>query len=545
MDRSQDIEGPFAPGTIRLERAGLSPGSGDGHLILQPQPSEDPNDPLNWSKWRKFVNFSILCFYSLIIFTILDIGGVAYQSYISELGMTWGELNITFAANCAGLAVGCIIFIPFSLKYGRRPVYIVSTIITFGMSVWQAKLNSYGEMVATQVISGLSGAVSETLVQMTVMDMFFIHQRGTMNGIYLVMVAIGSFLGPVASGLIAFSEGWRWMYGWTSILLGVNVILFIFFYEETKYVPKPRIESPVTPSNATQSTIETNPTEPKGENRTSQNLTSATYPFKGVNHDIPMKSRRERLAFTTTTKSPFSMIFRHMWQPFVILVTIPAVAYCAVQYGSLLAWFSVIFQSESEYFILPPYNFNEIGIGLLSLPAFIGCIVGFIWGGPLSDWSIIWLTKRNNGIYEPEMRLYLAIFPALIGPVGLFLYGYGTAAGMDWIIPCIGVGIFGFSVTALGDTSLTYLSDSYREILGDALVGIAFVRNLAAAAVVFAQDPWTQAIGLRGLFTCIGCISIGFNILIIPLTIWGKKFRIKCAKRYARLAERQFDPRAI
>jgi hypothetical protein len=41
------------------------------------------------------------------------------------------------------------------------------------MAIWQAKLNTFGEMVATQVISGLSGAVSETLVQMTVNEMFY------------------------------------------------------------------------------------------------------------------------------------------------------------------------------------------------------------------------------------------------------------------------------------------------------------------------------------------------------------------------------------
>jgi len=77
---------------------------------------------------------------------------------------------------------------------------------------------------------------------------------------------------------------------------------------------------------------------------------------------------------------------------------------------------------------LPPYNFGDVGIGLLNLPAFIGTLIGFVWGGPLSDWSIVWFTKKNNGIYEPEMRLYLATLPALLGPVGLFLYGYGTAA---------------------------------------------------------------------------------------------------------------------
>ncbi|KAF4627691.1 hypothetical protein G7Y89_g10461 [Cudoniella acicularis] len=184
------------PGTVRLEDAGVSAGRGNGHLILQPHPSEDPNDPLNWSKKRKFVNFAIICYYSLMIFVILDIGGVAWQNYIDELDMTDDELNITYAVNCAGLAVGCIFFIPFSLKYGRRPVYIVSTVITFAMSIWQAALHSYGEMVATQLISGLSGAVSETLVQLTVIDMFFVHQRATMNGIYLMMVAIGGLSLP-------------------------------------------------------------------------------------------------------------------------------------------------------------------------------------------------------------------------------------------------------------------------------------------------------------------------------------------------------------
>jgi MFS family permease len=94
----------------------------------------------------------------------LDIGPVVWQIYNEELGITYNELNDTFAANCAGLAVGCIIFIPFAIKYGRRPVYIIA----FAMAVWQAKLNTFGEMLATQVISGLSGVVSETLVQMTV-----------------------------------------------------------------------------------------------------------------------------------------------------------------------------------------------------------------------------------------------------------------------------------------------------------------------------------------------------------------------------------------
>jgi hypothetical protein len=30
-------------------------------IVLAPQPSEDPNDPLNWPVWRRELCFGILC----------------------------------------------------------------------------------------------------------------------------------------------------------------------------------------------------------------------------------------------------------------------------------------------------------------------------------------------------------------------------------------------------------------------------------------------------------------------------------------------------
>jgi hypothetical protein len=39
------------------ERLKLAP---DGHTILIPQPSDDPNDPLNWSWWKKHVVLIII-----------------------------------------------------------------------------------------------------------------------------------------------------------------------------------------------------------------------------------------------------------------------------------------------------------------------------------------------------------------------------------------------------------------------------------------------------------------------------------------------------
>jgi hypothetical protein len=84
--RSQLIRGPYwnsqadnlpdnklahVPGTVLLndEAAhseelthGLKHGTGkDAHIVLSPQPSEDPNDPLNWPMWKKDMIIAILC----------------------------------------------------------------------------------------------------------------------------------------------------------------------------------------------------------------------------------------------------------------------------------------------------------------------------------------------------------------------------------------------------------------------------------------------------------------------------------------------------
>jgi hypothetical protein len=82
-------------------------------------------------------------------------------------------------------------------------------------------------------------------------------------------------------------------------------------------------------------------------------------------------------------------------------------------------------------------------------------------------------------------------------------------------------------------------------MLGDSLVAVAFVRNVFATVVVFVLTPWVTALGLHGMFTCIGCLALFLNMLVVPMIIWGKTFRIMCAKRYAEMAERQFDARAI
>lgn len=89
-------------------------------------------------------------------------------------------------------------------------MYIISAAVDLATAIWQAKMQNVGDLFGSNIISGLAGAISETICQMTIADIFFVHQRGTANGIFIIMVNIGAFLGPVAAGYSAESQGWRW-----------------------------------------------------------------------------------------------------------------------------------------------------------------------------------------------------------------------------------------------------------------------------------------------------------------------------------------------
>ncbi len=64
------------PGTIILDEdaansqeltSALKHGNGnDAFIILAPQPSEDPNDPLNWSSFQKHTVYLIICLGTIV-----------------------------------------------------------------------------------------------------------------------------------------------------------------------------------------------------------------------------------------------------------------------------------------------------------------------------------------------------------------------------------------------------------------------------------------------------------------------------------------------
>ncbi|KAJ5381619.1 uncharacterized protein N7496_004047 [Penicillium cataractarum] len=515
----------FPPGTVLLEDRNNS----QSELILSPTPTDDPDDPLNWSKLRKAVNFGLTCTYVLFTFVLIDINSLAYRGYIKELGLTYATFNRSSGCNFAGLAIGCLLLIPCVHKYGRRPLYLLSATLQLVCAIWWANFHHAGELITISFLAGIAGSVSEAIVMITVVDLFFIHQHARMNGIFIFMQSLGATGGPVVAGYIVVSLGWRWMWKIVAILVGVNLLFVLCFFEESKYTPT------LVGHSAT-----SKPSQFVEDKEKSDTTAEAQPVSSRVTVDVQRsrKSIRQRLAFVTKTDIP---ILQHFYQPLIVLFSFPAVAFAALTYGSILSWFSANVSAGSYFLIAEPYNFNAAQIGLFHLGGFAGTLLATLTAPPLNDWLIVRLAKRNEGIFEPEMRLWMMFPAAAINSAGLMLGGIGLAKGLHWAVLAVGNGTFGFGFIVTADVALTYLTDSYPDILGDALIAVVFVRNGLAMVIRFSFTDWIYGMGIQNTFILIGVIALVTAILPALLMIYGKRARVNTTQKYRTFSSCQLE----
>ncbi|KAF3017419.1 hypothetical protein E8E14_005383 [Neopestalotiopsis sp. 37M] len=529
------------PGTVQLLTFTNDP-ENEGGVVLVPKPSEDVNDPLSWPIWRKSLNFSLVTAVTIAEFTLLSIQTTFWSQMLAEMDVSYSDLTNAQAVQLVGLAVGCILVIPCTQKYGRRSTYIFTTAALAGATWWAAYMKTTTEVLVTSVLFGLAGAPNEAVAQMTITDLFFLHQRATANSIYLFAVMIGSFLTPMVAGYQASVSGWRESYVALAISLSILTVIFIPLLEETKYIPV--IEDVTT---ATERHDEDSPTDLPAKIAQSHTDTMHGEDLEEAkNHqddNAPNVDRarlsqqptswRQRMRLFTPTDEP---LLKTIYYP-IYTIGLPHVVFAAVEFASCVCWLVVVSSMISIIFSAPPYEFDSAALGYMFAGPFIGTIFGSIYGGPFLDWAIVRFAKRNHGVFEPEMRLYLFPFQTVFLTAGLIMFGITADKGMHWIYPSIGCALFGFGMGATGDICFTMILDAYPELVPEIFVLITFIRNSISIPGPFSITPWLATMSISNMFILSGFISLFLAMFSIPYIIWGKKWRVATAPLYRRLCK--------
>ncbi|CDK27141.1 unnamed protein product [Kuraishia capsulata CBS 1993] len=509
---------------------GLKSKAKDSEVILIPQPSKSPNDPLNWPTWRKQVHFWSLFWFSTIMTSCANFVGPIYTNMAIDFNVSYNALNTGAGVAWLMLGVSCLFSQPLARKFGRRPVYLSATLLVVISGVVFGSPYTFGSYMAYNVLVGIGSGPVDSLIEASIADIFFLHQHGKYMAIFSLALGYGSGFGPLIAGYVSQNMSVQWCGFLTAIIAGSFLVFQIFFLEESLFQRK--IDEETTQNLLTVALSNVS----GGGLADSKNLIQEE--IKQTPEDSSSLTSMKPRTFLQRMK-PFSLfesenvgIIGFIFGP-LATVRYPAVIWAAIAYGIQCWWLSLISLSESEFYAVPPYNFSNDSLGLLNIAMIIGTTFGTLYAST-SDTFMFWATKRNKGIFEPEPRLWMISVPLFFNVVGIFMYGLGPYYGVHWIVGAIGIVMIGMSMSSITALALTYVMECYPAQLAQCMAFILFVRNIVGAIFTWVFQYWIDGVGMVGTTVMLAVFCLVVNGVFLPFILWGKTWRKRTQKWYSK-----------
>ncbi|PYI16909.1 MFS transporter [Aspergillus violaceofuscus CBS 115571] len=491
-------------GTLRLRHHETN------EILLVPTPSRDPNDPLNWSSAFRYYIAVLVCLavffcnflsagptVAIVEITVDFLGpqGPNFSAHISKVAYFFST-----TALCQG--IGMLFWMPFIVKYGRRPIYVISFVLYVVTGFWTGFAKTYGVELAGRIVMGFAAGAGECLGPLTIADIFFLHERGTVMALYTAALSMGVAGGIIIDGLITITLSWRYIYYVATALIGGVTLLVIFTFPETTFdrqkallaeQSNPRSPSPHTLESATPS-----PTRAKKQ---------------------PYLRSLRLFTGTYTTESLLQIFLRP-----IALIILPPVLWTSLVFAVTIG-FLVAITSNFATAYAAAYDFTTWQIGLCFVSGMVGSAIGIAFGGHLSDWTADWFTRRNGGIRHPEMRLPSVIIGGACAPVALILYGVGINDRLHWMVPTLGLGLLNFAIVQATNATMVYVIDSYRPAVGEVTVSILAFKAAFGFLLSFYTNPWIDQSGYALAFGEMAIIAGVVVVFFVPFYFWGRPLR--------------------
>jgi DHA1 family multidrug resistance protein-like MFS transporter len=210
-------------------------------------------------------------------------------------------------------------------------------------------------------------------------------------------------------------------------------------------------------------------------------------------------------------------------KPLEITIKDPAVLfvqiYTAIIYGIYYSFFEVfplVYPTD--------YNMNLGQIGLVFLCVMVSCIIGIV---TYVAYIHFWMNPRIRrfGFPVQEARLLPAL-PASFGPfIGLFLFAWTARASIHWIVPTIGITIYGATVFIVMQCIFVYIPLSYPRYAASLFAANDFFRSALACGSVLFAHPLFGNLGVARGVSLLGGLSVIGIVGIWLLYFYGSRLR--------------------
>ena len=418
------------------------------------------------------------------------------------LAEEWNVSLTDFVAGAQGgviaaIAGGSLIFNALAVKYGKRPVYLITSVGLAVTCFWAAEAKSFSNFVAARVVQGLCMAPMEALIPASIGDIWFVHERGLRTAIFNLGVLGGINLATPIAGAIMEASNWRVVMHAMGAAFVLQLILTFFWMPESAFHRTGALNIDTTTHN-----VEAEKTVDSDHMENSEKEPTATTTATERAASEPKISWAQEMRPWSGYVNHISLL-NTMIRPFFLLAS-PAVAWATLLFTTCISWLVGISITLSQIFSAPPYNFSVSSVGATNLSSFVASVLGTLIAGPLIDGIVKRMSKRNNGIFEPEFRLPVMVSYLLLTATGFvsasspttsrpafanhvqFGWGQSAYAQEPWpvsVVVCMGLINLGVQLGTTG--VVAYIVDCHREQAGEAFATMNFIKNMFAFGMTF------------------------------------------------------------
>ncbi|CUA66783.1 putative transporter C794,04c [Schizosaccharomyces pombe 972h-] [Rhizoctonia solani] len=436
----------------------------DGSCILWPQPREDPNDPLNWSEFKKNYTLAIISLATVIPDFSSSIGIASLFPLSKQFDTTVNHVNnLTSNWSIFLLGPGGVLAVILISSFGRLPVLFWSQVLGLGFLIGCTVAPTLTVFAVTRCLQSFFSTAPQVVGLYFIKDIFFWHQEARKVNIWTFSFVVSPFLGPFLFGFLVERQTWRWAYGIGCIYSGLVLLLIILFLDESMYDRK-YFPAPAPPTKGLRYRIET--------------LIGITG-FKMY-------------------KILLSCIFMGITFGWTIGINVTLV---------------IFLQTPAPL----GYGMNSDQSSAMYLTPIVAALLGELAGHWLNDFVAKQYIKRHHGVFRPEARLVVPYVGAFWATVGLITIGASLGKLLSIAGVIFGWGMLIFGIMLIVTSMYAYCSDLLPDRQGEISALLNWARVLGGFAVGYYQIPWAERAGALQVFGVEAAIVVGITVLVIPV----------------------------
>ncbi|KAM3448906.1 hypothetical protein MY3296_007367 [Beauveria thailandica] len=462
---------------------------GTGAVLVDWYRTDDAANPHNWSDRKRNAIALLICLYTFVVYTTSAIYTTSSEGVMREFRVGALDASLGLSLYVLGYGVGPLLFSPLSEipRIGRNPVYAVTMFLFVVISIPTALVHSFAGLMVLRFLQGFFGSPCLASGGASLGDMYSLMAIPYAMMAWVSAAYCGPALGPLLSGFSVPVMGWRWSL-YESIWASSPIfILMLLFLPET--------------SSATILL------------RRAQRLRKVTGDARFMSQsEIDQRSQNTTAVFIDALIKPLEITIK---DPAVLFVQI----YSAIIYGIYYSFFEV-------FPLVYPVDYHmSLGqVGLVFLCILIACIIGVV---TYFCYLYFYMNPRivKFGFGAQEERLIPALGASFGPTIGLFLFAWTARASIHWIVPTIGITIYGATVFVVMQCIFVYIPLSYPQYAASLFAANDFFRSALACGSVLFAHPLFGNLGVARGTSLLGGLSVIGIIGIWLLYFFGARLR--------------------